>query len=113
MAIVIYPDGTMTDFVYKGVEDANRLVGGLIDCVALGSEVGYLAIVNDEGLLLNMALNTKAEMLTGYGPLAGPCVVVSFEEAGEDELLGEVNKNAKAAFEAKLLKLRGERASLN
>jgi len=69
------------------------------------SESGYTVYANDNGMLIPLPRNKKAEQLTGYPELYGPICVTSFEESGEDECMGYIVEESRAAFEQKLRSL--------
>jgi hypothetical protein len=67
-----------------------------------GMACGYTMWANDVGLLIGLRENLGAQMLASYAPLVGPVCVTTFEESGDEELLGEVTPLAKANFETRL-----------
>lgn len=73
-AIQVNPDGSATHVEIDGLDDMQRIVGGLIDFVA-NPEDDFEVIVNDEGLLMNLELNTLASILSGRR-LVGPAILV-------------------------------------
>ena len=58
------------------LEEAQNLVGGYVERIAL--EGGDVSLVNEEGRLTNLELNTEASKLVGI-PIVGDVVVVKKE----------------------------------
>ena len=58
------------------LEEAQNLVGGYVERIAL--EGGDVLLVNEEGRLTNLELNTEASKLVGI-PIVGDVVVVKKE----------------------------------
>jgi hypothetical protein len=102
MAILIRPDGSSKSFPYASYRDAQRELGGCFCGVPGQVDAGYLVLVLDEGRLLDEPRNTIVEILTGYPEVYGAAVVVSYQEAGEDELLHRIRKPARDAFDRRL-----------
>jgi hypothetical protein len=108
---LIFPDGRVETKKYESYksigEGVNLETGGRDDpftTVPLpgGFSEGYSVFANDNGLLIDLPRNPAAEKLAQYPELAGVVVVASFEESGEDELVGYTDPAAKKAFEQKL-----------
>lgn len=86
------PDGTVERVEYKAGA-IREAVGGDFDVVRIPRGSGYVAFVNDTGLLDQLPRNIQLEIVCCYAPLAGNGVVVSFEESGEHGLLPYVDKD--------------------
>lgn len=73
-AILVTPEGSASHVEIDGLKDMQRMVGGLIEVVA-NPEDDFEVIINEEGLLMNLELNTLASVLTG-SRLVGPAILV-------------------------------------
>jgi hypothetical protein len=102
VATVIHPDGRRVDFAYTGIRSAHEQLGGYFDSIPGQQPAGYLVLVHDEGAVLSLPRNAHVEQLTGYPEVYGPAVIVSYEEADEDELVDQVHTAARAAFDQRL-----------
>lgn len=84
-------DGHVKVVEHTGLECLQEAVGGYIAAVGtLPLNSGYSCYVNDEGLLEQLPENLVLEGLMKYAPLVGNGVIVSFQEAGETDLLPDV-----------------------
>jgi hypothetical protein len=77
MAFIIHTSGDETETIPKNGSDfelaeLQDIVGGLIECIPLTK--GRLLVVNEEGLLENLPINTKASLLVGL-PIVGTVVI--------------------------------------
>ena len=102
MACLIRADGTSEEFKWEGIKSFDDHIGDIAAAAPVSLHVGYSVYVDDSGLLKDLPRNAAAEELSQYQPLVGPALVVSYEEAGEDELLSLVHSEAKKLFEARL-----------
>ena len=57
------------------LRDLQDLVGGLIEVIGLGH--GRSLVVNEEGCMRNLRVNTEASKLAGYG-IVGPAVLLHY-----------------------------------
>jgi len=73
-AIQVNPNGSATHVEIDGLKDMQRIVGGLIEFV-VNPEDDFEVIVNEEGLLIDLELNTLASVLSGRR-LVGPAILV-------------------------------------
>lgn len=65
MAEYIKADGSVEIIEVRDFKHAQELVGGPVEIVHSYNHQGCTVIVNEEGLLLNLPLNTTASILTG------------------------------------------------
>lgn len=117
--IIFHADGRVEERKYTDYKDivaAVNVPGGdhAFTAVPLpeGVASGYVMYVNDDGLLINLLENGAAEYLAQYTPLVGPAAVLTLEESGETDLLGEVVPEAKASFELRLAAVKAKLAEL-
>lgn len=88
VARVIEPNGTeRIERPVNGkkftLEELQGFVGGLIEHVDLPRGNGHsTAWINEEGLLIGMAINKKACEIYRRGVIVGPMVIVSTEVSG-------------------------------
>ena len=81
-AILVNPNGSAAHVEIDGLKDMQSMVGGLIEFVS-NPEDDFEVIVNEEGLLINLELNTLASILSGRR-LVGPAILV-----GRTDNMGE------------------------
>lgn len=60
------------------LEEAQRLVGGLVEMVRSPTQPDWQILVNEEGLLEGLPFNEEASKLCGTG-IVGPAVVLKGE----------------------------------
>jgi len=60
------------------LEEAQRLVGGLVEMVRSPTQPEWQVLVNEEGLLEGLPFNEEASKLCGTG-IVGPAVVLKGE----------------------------------
>lgn len=60
------------------LEEAQRLVGGLVEMVRSPTQPDWQVLVNEEGLLEGLPFNEEASKLCGTG-IVGPAVVLKGE----------------------------------
>jgi len=60
------------------LEEAQRLVGGLVEMVRSPTQPDWQVLVNEEGLLDGLPFNEEASKLCGTG-IVGPAVVLKGE----------------------------------
>ena len=82
MAYIINISGDETEFSpsegnHFGLKELQEAVGGYIQLVTL--KTGKILVVDEEGLLKNLPLNTKATILAGQ-PIVGPAVICSADQ---------------------------------
>jgi hypothetical protein len=65
MAEYIKADGSVEIIKVRDFKHAQELVGGFVEVVASYQHEGCTLLVNEEGLLLELPLNTTASVLTG------------------------------------------------
>jgi hypothetical protein len=111
--LIIHTDGRFEEVPYKNYRSitagVNRTGEDHPFCAAPvpeGDAAGYCVYVNDDGLMIDMDENEPVEQLCNYAPLVGPAVVVSFEESGEEDLIGYIKPGARKKFLARLELLR-------
>ena len=79
-AFVIEPDGRIHDLKKARekptLEELQKAVGGYIETVQLPRRQGLLMIVNEEGLIHELAFNHRASALA-HQDIVGPVVVLS------------------------------------
>ena len=78
MADYMKADGSVEKITVKNFAHAQKLVGGLVEIVHSYTGEGKI-IVNEEGLILNLPLNTTATVLTKQ-PLYGDVLRLSKQE---------------------------------
>lgn len=117
--IIFHPDGRVEERKYEDYKDIVAAVnepGGdhAFTTVPLpeGPAAGYVMFVNDDGLIINLHENAAAEYIAQYTPLVGPAVLMTFEESGDTELIGDVIPEAKAALEIRLAAVKAKLAEL-
>jgi len=124
MALIIEPNGEVMFHVehHRLLNNTHQIFpSGLFCAVPIleGTACGWDIYVDDEGLLLNLDLNSYAAILSGHvgSLLVGPAFVCSQEEMQETELVEMIDQEAKRRFENRLRQLtseaRKEQAELN
>lgn len=85
MGVLIKATGTITEIQPKNghdysLEELQGFVGGLIELVTFWHEgkIKY-AVVNDEGLIMNLPCNLVASLVVGQD-LVGDCAIVDINE---------------------------------
>ena len=99
--VLIFPDGTYEEKVFKQLSDYQSAVDGLIEPVRLFDGKGNdyaTGYVNEEGLLQSLPLNTTASalsMLLGNNPmLVGNMIIVgTCDDEGYDTNINETLLN--------------------
>lgn len=74
MARIIRVDGTEEDLTDVSLESLQKAVGGYIECVSTNN--GKVLVINEEGKLMNLALNLKASQM--------------YEHSLHDQIFGDV-----------------------
>ena len=77
--VIMHTDGTITPITPKrgktySLEELQSYVGGYIELLPL--EKSRYAVVNEEGMLHDLAINPGASLLLGQ-KIVGPCVVIA------------------------------------
>ncbi len=69
-------DLEISEITINSLEDMQKAVGGYIEAVYHDTTRQKCLLVNEEGLILGLHVNTRASLLYGY-PLAGDVLEVS------------------------------------
>lgn len=78
MATIIKTDGTRIEIIKPTLADLQNIVGGYIEALNLGNKT-YL-VVNEEGRLEGLALNTAATKIYRRDMIVGNAVLCTFDE---------------------------------
>lgn len=87
MATLYRPDGTHEEVpVPATYQEAQRLIGGMVERVCPRAAPDVLFLRDEEGLLKGLPLNEKGCELHGTAvhgqPIVGPIIVISWKEKG-------------------------------